>query len=98
MSYIFSGKELAAKRLGKIHELFFPATKIFFLQLQITKRVNTVVDLGCGVGHTTRALSSIVKADEYEGLDNSMYFIERARELSKDFETFRRINVYAEKW
>jgi len=84
MSYVFSGKEPAAIRLGKLHELFFPATKNF-LQHQITNRVDTVVDLGCGVGHTTRALCSIVKADEYVGLDNSEYFIERAKELSKDF-------------
>ena len=84
MSYVFSGKEPAARRLGKLHELFFPATKNF-LQHQITNRVDTVVDLGCGVGHTTRALVSIVEADEYVGLDNSEYFIERAKELSKDF-------------
>jgi len=85
MNYLFSGKEQAAKRLRKIHELFLPSTKRF-LQHQITNRVDTVVDLGCGVGHTTRALRSIVKADEYVGLDNSEYFIERARELSKDFQ------------
>lgn len=40
--------------------------------------------MGCGIGHTTRALSTIVEADEFVGLDNSVYFIERARELSND--------------
>jgi SAM-dependent methyltransferase len=84
MNYLFAGKEQAAKRLQKIHELFLPATKRF-LQHQIPNRVDTVVDLGCGIGHTTRALSSIVEADEFVGLDNSGFFIERARELSNDF-------------
>lgn len=36
-------------------------------------------------GYTTRALTSIINANEYVGLDNSKYFIERARRLSKDF-------------
>ncbi len=80
MNYLFSGKKPAARRLDKLHELFFPATKNF-LQHQITNRVNTVVDLGCGIGRTTRAFGSIVEADEYVGLDNSGYFIERAKEL-----------------
>ncbi len=39
MNYLFSGKEQAAKRLQKIHELFFPATKRF-LQHQIPNRVD----------------------------------------------------------
>lgn len=30
MNYLFSGKEPAARRFGKLHELFFPDTKIFF--------------------------------------------------------------------
>jgi len=84
MNYLFSGKEQAAKRLQKIHELFFPATKRF-LQHQIPNRVDRVVDLGCGIGHTTRALSTIVEADEFVGLDNSGFCIERARELNNDF-------------
>lgn len=84
MNYIFAGKEIAARRLGKLHELFFPATKNF-LQSQVSKEINLLVDLGCGPGYTTRALTSIINAKEYVGFDNSKYFIERARELSKDF-------------
>ena len=83
MSYVFAGKEIAAGRLEKINKLFFPATKNF-LQARVPKKVSLLVDLGCGPGYTTRALSSIINANEYVGLDNSEYFIEQARELSKD--------------
>ncbi|KAF5412145.1 MAG: Trans-aconitate 2-methyltransferase [Candidatus Methanophagaceae archaeon] len=84
MSYVFTGKGIAAERLEKVNKLFFPATKNS-LQTQALEKVSLLVDLGCGPGYTTRALSSIINANEYLGLDNSKYFIEQARALSKDF-------------
>ncbi len=83
MSYVFAGREIAVKRLKKLHELFLPATKNLLLA-SVSKKASLLVDLGCGPGYTTRALSSIINADEYVGLDNSEYFIDQARELSRD--------------
>ena len=86
MSYVFAGKKTAAERLEKINKLFFPITKTFLQsQSHVSKKIISLVDLGCGPGYTTRALSSIINADRYIGLDNSKYFINQAMELSRDF-------------
>ena len=64
--YVFAGKEIAAKGLGKLHELFFLATKSL-LPFQITKMVNKYSDKTWAADSDvpTRALSSIVKVNEY---------------------------------
>ena len=66
MSYVFTGKEIAAERLEKVNKLFFPATKNF-LQTQALEKVSLLVDLGSGPGYTTRALRSFINANEYLG-------------------------------
>lgn len=84
MTYLFAGKKTAAKRLEKLNEVFSHSSEAF-VKSSVKNNVKVCVDLGCGIGCTTRDLASRINPVECTGFDNSGYFIERAIKLSVNY-------------
>ena len=57
--YAFGDSALAARRLGLLADLFEPASRPFLARFA-DRRLELAVDLGCGTGHTTRLLASVL--------------------------------------
>jgi len=92
MKYLFSGESTAAMRLKKLHAVFFRSTENFIknsVKNHTGGKVKRCVDLACGTGYTTGTLASVIDLSECVGLDNSPYFIERAREFLKNYDGVR---------
>ncbi len=91
MSYLFGDNELAARRLRRLARVFEASTLPF---LQAERDVvelpdePTVLDLGCGPGHTTRLLARVF-ATPVVGLDSSESFLWEARRLGPSRVSFR---------
>lgn len=82
-SYAFRDHDLAAKRLSLVAETFAPLT-ITFLNEAVTGQPSVATDLGCGLGHSTRIISSVATPQRTIGLDQSETFLARARETTTD--------------
>ena len=87
MTYLFGDTELATRRLAVLARVFEPPTRDFletwcaeFGGLEAQLVAPTVVDLGCGPGHTTRLLASVL-GRHVIGLDSSDAFLYEARRL-----------------
>jgi len=87
MTYLFGDTELAARRLGVLARVFEHPTRDFLeawrtggggLDPQLV--APTVVDVGCGPGHTTRLLATVFER-HVVGLDSSDAFLFEARRL-----------------
>ncbi len=78
--YLFGEHNLAARRLAKLHEVFAVSSRAF-VQGAVSSPPGAVVDLGCGVGHTTEMLRRALRSGVVVGVDSSVPFLERA--LSK---------------
>jgi len=86
-TYLFGDNEMAARRLRVLARVFEPPTRDF---LEAWRRgpggfdpelaAPTVVDLGCGPGHTTRLLAEALGC-HVVGLDRSDPFLYEARRL-----------------
>ncbi len=77
MAYLFGDTRVAADRLELLAEMFNPCSRQF-LSHSAPDRPGLVVDLGCGVGHTTAMLTSALKPRQAVGLDSSEAFIAQA--------------------
>ena len=73
MTYQFSDTALAARRLSYLAQVFEPTTRSF-LSGSAANRSGICLDLGCGIGHTTRLLYEITDS-EVIGLDSSEGFL-----------------------
>lgn len=87
MTYLFGDTELAARRLAVLSRVFEPSTRDFLeawraeqggLDPQLI--APTLIDAGCGPGHTTRLLASVL-GRHVVGLDSSDAFLYEARRL-----------------
>jgi SAM-dependent methyltransferase len=81
--YVFADTEVAERRLALVAEVFAPMTTAF-LRGAAAAAPELAVDLGCGPGHTTRLLASVVQSARTVGLDGSARFIEAARASAAD--------------
>jgi ubiquinone/menaquinone biosynthesis C-methylase UbiE len=77
--YTFGDGELAAKRLELLAHAYARATRAL-LEWASLGRVPTMVDLGCGPGHSTRLLCELLGPGETIGLDRSPFYLGRARQ------------------
>jgi SAM-dependent methyltransferase len=77
--YTFGDGELAAERLKLLADAYAAATRAL-IDWAGLGRVATLVDLGCGPGHSTRLLCELVRPGETIGLDSSVYHLARARQ------------------
>jgi len=75
--YTFGDNAVAAVRLQRLADLFRPALETFVTE-HLARPIEHLLDLGCGPGHTTRALAAVLTAARVTGLDHSMSFIEEA--------------------
>jgi trans-aconitate 2-methyltransferase len=75
--YAFGDSAPAARRLGLLANLFEPTTRTF-LERFAGRPLGLAVDLGCGTGHTTRLLASVLGPRRALGLDQSASFVARA--------------------
>jgi trans-aconitate 2-methyltransferase len=72
--YAFGDSAPAARRLGMLADLFEPASRPFLARFA-GRRPGLAVDLGCGTGHTTRLLASVLEPRRALGLDQSASFV-----------------------
>jgi trans-aconitate methyltransferase len=77
--YTFGDVDLAAERLRHLARVFEPSL-VTFLERAGIRRVDRVVDLGCGPGETTRTLARVLAPTTVIGIDGSERFIARARQ------------------
>jgi SAM-dependent methyltransferase len=75
--YAFGDSAPAARRLGLLADLFEPPTRAFLARFA-GRPLDLAVDLGCGTGHTTRLLASVLGPRRTLGLDQSASFVARA--------------------
>jgi SAM-dependent methyltransferase len=75
--YAFGDSAPAARRLDLLADLFEPPTRAFLTRFA-GRDLGLAVDLGCGTGHTTRLLASVLGPRRTLGLDQSASFIARA--------------------
>jgi trans-aconitate 2-methyltransferase len=75
--YAFGDSAPAARRLDLLAALFEPTTRAF-LERSAGRELGLAVDLGCGTGHTTRLLASVLGPRRTLGLDQSASFVARA--------------------
>ena len=75
--YAFGDSGPAARRLDLLAALFEPTTHAFLTRFA-GRPLDLAVDLGCGTGHTTRLLASVLGPRRTVGLDQSASFVARA--------------------
>jgi trans-aconitate 2-methyltransferase len=72
--YAFGDSAPAARRLGLLADLFEPASRAFLAGFA-GHPLELAVDLGCGPGHTTRLVASVLGPRRTLGLDQSASFV-----------------------
>jgi len=78
--YTFGDNAVASIRLQRLADLFRPSLETAVAEY-LPRPIRHLLDLGCGPGHTTRALAAVLRADRVTGLDNSPSFIEEAARM-----------------
>jgi trans-aconitate 2-methyltransferase len=76
--YVFGDTDVAARRLDLLARTWASPSKAF-LRDDVPGRPSLALDLGCGLGHTTRLVASTTGARRTIGFDTSESFIARAR-------------------
>jgi trans-aconitate 2-methyltransferase len=72
--YAFGDSEPAARRLGLLADVFEPPSREFLSRFA-GDPADLAVDLGCGPGHSTRLVASVLGARRTLGLDQSASFV-----------------------
>jgi len=90
--YTFGDNAVAAVRLHRLADLFRPALETFVTE-HVPRSIAHVLDLGCGPGHTTRALAALLTPARVTGLDHSTSFIEEAARTPVPNVTYRICDV-----
>jgi trans-aconitate 2-methyltransferase len=83
--YAFGDSAPAARRLALLAEVFEPTSRAFLTEAgallpDAGAQLELAVDLGCGPGHTTRLLASVLGPRRTVGLDQSAFFVDLAAE------------------
>ena len=75
--YAFGDSAPAARRLGLLADVFEPPSRAFLAEFARVAGdpVDLAVDLGCGPGHSTQLVASVVGARRTLGLDQSGSFV-----------------------
>ncbi|HYB13543.1 MAG TPA: class I SAM-dependent methyltransferase [Myxococcota bacterium] len=94
MSYAFGDSALAAQRLELVAQVFEAPSRDFWRRFA-GEAPRLALDLGCGPGHTTRALAESVGARQTVGLDASAEFLAKAERSAGPGVRFLRHDVTA---
>jgi len=76
--YTFGDGDAAAGRMGLVAAAYEPTSRTLLSSLPLG---GTVVDLGCGPGHSTLLLADVCRPAALHGLDASPTHLERARRM-----------------
>ena len=76
--YAFGDTDVAARRLGRLAEIFEESSAAF-MRRSVDFRPRLAVDLGCGPGYSTHLVANVLKPERTVGLDNSESFLAHAR-------------------
>jgi len=76
--YTFGDSDAAAGRMGLVAAAYEPSSRALLARVP---RGGTVVDLGCGPGHSTLLLADACRPTALHGLDASAAHLERARRM-----------------
>jgi trans-aconitate 2-methyltransferase len=79
--YTFGDGDLPARRLALVAEVYEPTSRAL-LASAVPSGCDTVLDLGCGPGHTTRLVAEVCRPRRAVGADSSAAFVEAARALT----------------
>lgn len=90
--YGFGEDDSEAARLALVAELFDGTTRSFLLEA-VGSRPRLALDLGCGVGHTTRLVAEVLRPDLAFGVDRSASFLSKARATAAGGISFFRRDV-----
>jgi trans-aconitate 2-methyltransferase len=90
--YTYGEDDSEADRLTLVAELFERASESF-LSEAVGFRPRLALDLGCGVGHTTRLLAEVLRSDRVVGVDRSANLLSKARVAASDEISFVRRDV-----
>lgn len=82
-TYSFRDHDLAAQRLTLVAETFAPLTARF-IEDAAPRNPDLAIDLGCGLGHSTRLIRDVAKPDRLIGLDSSERFLSIALATTED--------------
>jgi SAM-dependent methyltransferase len=83
-AYVFGDNDIAAQRLRLLAEIYDASTRAFVREwAQPHRRAAKVMDLGCGLGYTTRLLAEELHGEQTLGLDTSESFIAAAPRESR---------------
>ena len=81
-AYAFGDSKLAARRLGLVAEVFAPTTRAFLAEVDFRPRL--ALDLGSGLGHTTRLIADVLKPTKAVGIEASAAFLSAAQSTTQD--------------
>jgi trans-aconitate 2-methyltransferase len=81
-AYAFGDGKLAARRLGLVAEVFAPTTRAFLAEVDFRPRL--ALDLGSGLGHTTRLIADVLKPTKAVGIEASAAFLSAAQSTTQD--------------
>jgi trans-aconitate 2-methyltransferase len=84
----FRDHNLAAERLTLVGETFASVTARF-LEQAAPRRPQLALDLGCGLGHTTRLIADVVQPHRVIAIDRSESFLALAKENTEANVTFK---------
>lgn len=82
-AYAFGDSELAARRLDLVAEVFAPTSRAFLAEV-IGFCPRLALDLGSGLGHTTRLIADTLGPTETVGIEVSVAFLSAARATTQD--------------
>jgi trans-aconitate 2-methyltransferase len=91
-AYQYGDTAVAAARLRLLAEVFAPSTRQF-LESLVALAPRTILDLGCGPGHTTRLMAEVFGRAEIRGVDSSAAFIALARQVPVERVTYEVANA-----
>ena len=90
--YTYGEGDSEADRLALVAELF-AGTSGSFLSEAVGFHPRLALDLGCGVGHTTRLLAEMLRPDRVVGVERSANFLSKARGAAPEEVSFVRHDV-----
>jgi trans-aconitate 2-methyltransferase len=90
--YTYGEGDSEADRLALVAELF-EGSSGSFLSEAVGFRPRLALDLGCGVGHTTRLLAEVLRPDRVVGVERSANFLSKARGAAPEEVSFVRHDV-----
>jgi SAM-dependent methyltransferase len=77
--YAFGQDDVAARRLGMVHDLLAPASRALLEEVSRLGPFEVALDVGCGPGPTSRLLDEVLHPALLVGLDLSEPFLRLAR-------------------